>query len=68
MGDYGYGYYISYSQDKDLIYDGNIEENRKNHPYYKAHREDQSIYSLLSKNTVLKTLGIHLNGKSKVTG
>ncbi|WP_144631419.1 hypothetical protein [Priestia megaterium] len=46
--------YLSYAQNDKLIYDSAMEENRKKYEYYVAHREDQSIYSLLTKKYNLK--------------
>ena len=40
---------MEYAQNKNLIYDPEEKQNREKYPYYIGHREDQSIFSILTK-------------------
>lgn len=41
--------FLEYAQNKNLIYDPEEKQNREKYPYYIGHREDQSIFSILTK-------------------
>lgn len=46
--------FLKYAQDIQLIYDGEPKKYQEEFPDYICHREDQSIYSLLTKKYGLK--------------